>query len=523
MHRPQHPSASERGSEHSNRARLRWVSPTRALAVGGLAIFLAASSALYLWWIAEQPSVVELPREWTATVFALAGDGTRGHADGSGARARFADPFGIALGGDGLIYVADGAEGDRLRVVSLRGDVATLAGGIAGFADGNGLAARFSTPSGVAVDRSGALYVADTGNNAVRRVGPDGTTTTVAGGGVAGFRDGTGAEARFDAPIGIAVDGHARVLVADTYNDRIRFITPDGAVSTLAGSTRGFADGPASEARFDTPCGIAVAGDGTIYVADAGNDRIRAITPAGLVSTVIDPSHGVFRPLGLAAAPTGELYVVDESGRLFERSAEGTVRVIAGSTAGYRDGPGPDALFRRPAGVAWVGPGRLVVADAGNALVRLVDAQSRAELRAPASPRIAPAFDDAGFAQRPILWPIDPQYGPFEVAGTMGEARGEEAYRFHAGVDVRAEQGLDVLAVRDGVIQAPISTADFGSLNESLRVGPVSYVHIRAGRDTRGRVKNEAHFVATRDDTGRLVDIRAKRGRACRQATSSAR
>jgi hypothetical protein len=186
------------------------------------------------------------------------------------------------------------------------------------------------------------------------------------------------------------------------------------------------------------------------------------------------------------------------------------VRVLAGTSTGFQDGPGGEAQFRRPSGVAWQAAGRLVVADSGNLMLRSIDA------RVPLTPRAPlrsgqPRFDIDGFALRPLLWPLDPLDGPFEVAGTIGEARGADAGRFHAGVDVRAEQGSAVLAVRDGIVQMPLSVSGFGSLSESIRVGPLAYVHVRVGRDRQGRV-TDARFVPSLDDTGRLVDIRAKRG-----------
>jgi len=281
-------------------------------------------------------------------------------------------------------------------------------------------------------------------------------------------------------------------------------------VATVAGNTRGFADGRGSEARFDTPTGVAIDQRGTLFVADTGNDRVRSLAPDGNVSTLIDSSQGLFRPLGAAAASTGELYVTTEDGRVFERAADGALRVVAGTTPGFRDGAGGEAQFRRPSGVAWQAAGRLVVADSGNAMVRSVEARALLARRAPLWPG-KPRFDVEMFVLRPLLWPLDPLYGPFEVAGTLGEARGEEAGRFHVGVDMRAEQGSAVLAVREGVVQAALAVSGFGTLNESIRVGPLAYVHVRAGRDRQGRV-TDARFAATFDETGRLVDVRAKRG-----------
>ena len=118
--------------------------------------------------------------------------------------------------------------------------------------------------------------------------------------------------------------------------------------------------------------------------------------------------------------------MTDTAGRIVEVSPDGSNRTVAGSRPGFVDGAGTDALFRRPSGVAVAAPGRLIVADAGNALLRLVAARSQVELRPPPSPRIAPRFDAEAFAFQPLLWPLDPMQGPHEIAGTLGEARGGE-------------------------------------------------------------------------------------------------
>jgi hypothetical protein len=133
----------------------------------------------------------------------------------------------------------------------------------------------------------------------------------------------------------------------------------------------------------------------------------------------------------------------------------------------------------------------------------------------PASSRVQPRFDPDVFDERPLLWPVEPMDGPHEIAGTLGEARGTEgAERFHAGIDVRVDEGTPVVAVRDGFVSHPIAAHDFGSLNESLRVGPVSYVHIRAGRERRNDLVDPERFVPTYDASGVLTRIRVKRGAA---------
>jgi sugar lactone lactonase YvrE len=158
--------------------------------------------------------------------------------------------------------------------------VSTLAGnGDAGFADGTGTAAQFNGPVGVAVDGAGNVYVADVFNNRIRKITPEGVVSTLAGNGHADFADGIGKAARFNRPDGVAVDGAGNVYVADRANHSIRKITPEGVVSTLAGNGYSdFADGTGTAARFDGNAGVGVDGAGNVYVADTFNHRIRKIT-----------------------------------------------------------------------------------------------------------------------------------------------------------------------------------------------------------------------------------------------------
>jgi hypothetical protein len=154
-----------------------------------------------------------------------------------------------------------------------------------------------------------------------------------------------------------------------------------------------------------------------------------------------------------------------------------------------------------------------VVADSGNALLRLVFARTHGAVQLPGSPLIAPRFDPDAFAQIALLWPIEPQEGPHEIAGTLGEARGGEgAERFHAGIDVRIDEGTPVRAVRPGVVAAPLSANDFGTLNESVRIGTIAYIHIRVGRTRAREVVDARSFVPTYDTDGDLSRIRIKRG-----------
>ena len=177
--------------------------------------------------------------------------------------------------------------------------------------------------------------------------------------------------------------------MADTYNDRIRAIDMAASVTTIAGSGRqGYTDGPALNAEFDTPCGLAIDRVGNIYVADAGNGLIRKIDLAGFVSTVQPMPDGGFlqRPLGVSVSDSGVLYATDDRGRIVEIVPGVSARVVAGSAPGFANGAG-GALMRGPASVAIAGPGRLVVTDPRNALIRLVTARGQGELRPPPPPR----------------------------------------------------------------------------------------------------------------------------------------
>jgi sugar lactone lactonase YvrE len=354
--------------------------------------------------------------------------------------------------------------------------------------------------------------VADTGRHAIRLIGPDGAVSTLAGDGAPGYADGPAAQARFNGPIGVAVAADGRVVVADTYNDRIRVIETNGMVTTLAGSGRpGASDGVADGASFDTPTGLAVDAHGLVYVADTGNGVVRIVDLEGRVTTPAwAHGDGFYRPLGVAAGRDGELYVADEGGRIVAIHPEGTIRTLAGAGAGFHDGEGSRAQFRRPSGLALLRPGYLAVADAGNALVRLVAATSQLPLRPPTSPAVRPQFEANAFGGVPLLWPVAPFTGPHEVAGSFGEVRGTREERFHRGIDIRIEQGTHVRAVRDGIVSDPIANDGVGALDEWLRIGDLTYVHIRAGR-TAAALLDPARFAATYDGR-KLTRLRVKRG-----------
>ena len=260
----------------------------------------------------------------TGEVTTLAGNGTQGFADGPGNTAQFNDPTGVAVAPNGTVYVAD-VINNRIRAINpTTGQVTTLAGnGTVGFADGPGNTAQFNDPTGVAVAAGGTVYVADLSNHRIRAINPTTGQVTTLAGGTPGFADGTGDTAQFDFSFGVAVAPNGTVYVADS--NRIRAINPTTrVVTTLAGSgTDGFADGPGTTAQFGSPYGVAVAAGGTVYVADVSNNRIRAINPTtSRVSTLAGSGTEGFadgtgtnaqfnRPYGVAVAPNGTIYVAD--------------------------------------------------------------------------------------------------------------------------------------------------------------------------------------------------------------------
>jgi hypothetical protein len=223
-----------------------------------------------------------------AYISTLAGNGTPAYNDGIGTNASFQFLTDLVLDTLGNVYVAD-ASNYRIRKITPQGVVTTIAGsGVSGAADGTGIAANFGTMLGIAIDKTNTfLYVADLGNHNIRKVSLTGTVTTLAGGGWYGFIDGPANVAKFHLPMGVAVDGANNVYVADAGNNSIRLISSAGVVSTVAGDgTAGFVNGTGSAARFNNPIKIKIKSTGELVVLDGGNHSVRIINAGGVVSTL---------------------------------------------------------------------------------------------------------------------------------------------------------------------------------------------------------------------------------------------
>ncbi len=259
----------------------------------------------------------------------LAGAGS-GSADGVGSAAQFNSPSSVAVDNAGNVYVADTGN-NTIRKIYPSGLVTTLAGlaGSAGSADGTGSAARFSSPSGVAVDNAGNVYVADLANYSIRKIGSGGVVTTLAGlAGSWGHMDGTGSAAQFSEPRGVAVDGAGNVYVGDSFYHLIRKVTPSGVVTTFAGiaGNGGSADGTGSAAQFNSPSGVAVDNAGNVYVADKCS--IRKVTPSGVVTTLagLAPYGGSADGTGSAARFSDAKSVAVDSSRNVYVADSGVIR-----------------------------------------------------------------------------------------------------------------------------------------------------------------------------------------------------
>ena len=304
-------------------------------------------------------------------VSTLAGS-TQGYADGIGTAAQFAFPYGVAVDAEGNIYVAD-SYNHKIRKISPTGTVTTLAGSTQGLADGTGTSAQFNVPIGVAIDVAGNVYVADLANHKIRKISPTGMVTTLAGS-TAGFADGPGTSAQFNNPFGIAVDASGNVYVADKDNQKIRKINTTGTVTTLAGSTAGYSDGLGTASQFSFPCGVAVDASGNVYVADTNNNKIRKIGPTGAVSTLAGSTHGFadgngivaqFKsPFGLSVDISGNIYVADTGNyKIRKVNTTGLVTTLAGSIGGFADGLHSSAKFGQVTSVAVDTFGNVYVGD----------------------------------------------------------------------------------------------------------------------------------------------------------------
>jgi len=376
--------AGQTGSADGAGSAARFSSP-RGLARDGAGNLIIADTGNHMIRKVTLGAVVTV-----TTVANLAG--TAGYLDGATTPALFNEPEDVIVDAVGNIYVADSGN-NCIRKISTNGIVSTFVGtsGGKGAANGNGAAARFNSPAGVAVDAAGNVYVSDKLNHTIRKISASGVVSTFAGSpGTYGFVDASGTSARFHNPNGLVVDQAGYVFVADRNNNVIRKITPNGQVTTLAGSPNGnsgSAEGTGASARFNYPSGLAIDSSGNLYVADRYNNRVRRVTPGGVVSAWAGTggygsSDGVGTaatfndPIALTIDPAGVLYVADfynHAIRRIDANVNHDVTTIAGNRdGGAADGVGAAVSFRYPVGIAFSDSGVLYVSDSGNHTIRRV-------------------------------------------------------------------------------------------------------------------------------------------------------
>ncbi len=432
-----------------------------------------------------------------------------------GFKREIGEPFGIAER-NGEIFVSDGEGGKILRVKDAEN-----------FAI---LTDKLHTPSAIAFDKDGNLFVADSGSHTIKNINLEtGEVEIIAGTeNEKGFTDGDAKEAKFNAPVGIAVSENGKIFVSDTYNDKIRVIE-NGRVSTLAGSVEGFADGFGDQAKFDTPLGIALTKDNKLIVADAGNFRLRIIEENGKVWTLAgnnrqDSTDGLLsearfiQPTDVSIDKFGAIYVADgNSIRVIGRRFLPFIETLTETRLGFSDGNLTTARFNRPSGLTVDKSGNLFVADSENQVVRVLTVsdsgkaithQEIVELRY--SPE---EFRTLGEPR----WSYDPPEKTREIAGTLGEIRGEivdetsQAW-FHNGLDITGGYGERARFIRSEKVLNPFAVQNFATLRELIRMPTLGYVHIRLGRNVNEGVFDDKRFQFSLDEKGDLMGLRVPRG-----------
>ena len=346
---------------------------------------------VFLHLLAIEPSAAGIK------VITIAGSGDYSSTDGPALAAGLADPLGIAVDPAGAILFTQ-AETTIVRKVTLDKKVITIAGKIRRkHKDGPIEEALFEEARAIAVAKDGTMYVGDHTTVGIRKISPQGMVSTIAGPMHGRFIDIKPHERSYWIGIQFSFDPKGNIIFGATmYPTYVLRLTPDGTVSKVAGNGKtGYVDGPAENAEFRMPCGIAVAPDGSVYVADGhasggaiyqpGNNVIRKISK-GIVSTVAGTGKPGFKdgpgkeaelnsPMGLAVDPRGNIYVSDSENHCIRViKSNGMVETIAGISGkpGFADGPGKTAQFNGPRGIAFDGEGNLIVADLGNNRIRKI-------------------------------------------------------------------------------------------------------------------------------------------------------
>ncbi|MFN3651139.1 MAG: SMP-30/gluconolactonase/LRE family protein [Armatimonadota bacterium] len=320
---------------------------------------------------------------------------------------RLEQPNGVAVDDDGALYVTDLGT-HRLLKLERGGLLAVAAGtGEGGFGGDGGPAvkARLHAPHDVALDAGGSLFVADSYNHRIRRIDRRGVIATVAGTGRDGYSGdgGPAVRATLNSPQGLAVDSDGTLYIADTYNHVVRRVDPQGRISTFAGTEAGLAGdgGPAVRAQISLPTGVAVAPDGSVYISDSGNNRVRRVKPDGTMETVAGTGPGsgtagagfagdggpaekakLFAAADVEVGPSLDLFIADTGNHRLRRVSHGVIETIAGNGTAAASGDGGAAAaasLYAPQKIALGPDGSLYVADRPGRRVRRIDPTGRIE------------------------------------------------------------------------------------------------------------------------------------------------
>src|ERR1035441_8870426 len=357
-------------------------------------VYIAASGLSMVLKVAANTGVI--------SVFAGNGLSSAGGDGGLATGASLGSPTGLAFDSSGNLYIVDWAS-SNVRKVDTNGIITTVAGdgGQGGFSGDGGPATKalLTNPTGIAVDKSGNLYIVDRGNQRIRMVtASSGTISTIAGSSTIGLSGdgGPAAKATFTLPTGIAIDATGNLYIADENNRAIRRISTSGIITTVAGTGQfGYSgdNGQATKAKLAGPQGVAVDASGNLYIADSGNERIRYVNISGIITTIAGTGAAGFsgdssaataatfsNPVGVALDASGNLYIADRSEQRVRKVApSGTISTVAGTGQtgfGGDNGPGALALLSTPNDVAVDASGNVYIADAGNNRIRRVDAST---------------------------------------------------------------------------------------------------------------------------------------------------
>jgi sugar lactone lactonase YvrE len=323
----------------------------------------------------------------TVTTLVGSSTGASGYVEGTGSGALLDGPLYVTYNPTLSNLTVCEAFNNSIRSVSMAGATSTTIYSGIGYADGSLAQARFYGPRGISFDAQGNAYVADMGNNVIRKITTGGVVSTLAGNTIPGYVDGAGTKAEFYNPMATVVDAAGNVYVADRTNSMIRKITPAGVVTVLAGfkalngypqsTVPGYADGDGGSSLFNYPVALTIDATGNLYVADYKNSAIRKVTPAGVVSTVagglIFPAL-IGHPTGVVFDTKGNMFISDGDGRILEITTNKVLYVLAGATnaKGYVNDDGAKARFDTPQSITIDPQGNLYVADVNNNVIRKI-------------------------------------------------------------------------------------------------------------------------------------------------------